>query len=42
MDYVWRITCPTGLEDILQKIREAGPAGAGLGGLECEQMHSLE
>lgn len=36
MDYVWRITCPTGLEDIVQKMREAG-----FGGLECEQMRSL-
>lgn len=41
VDYVWRITCPTRLEDILKKMREAGPGGA-LGGLECEQMGSLK
>lgn len=41
MCFVFRITSPTTLEDILQKIREAGPGGAGLGGREYEEMRSL-
>lgn len=41
MTFVFRITYPTTLGDILQKMREAGPLGAALGGLEYEEVRSL-